>query len=163
MLPRPPSASAGFTFVELIAVMIIGGILAAVATTTFMRSGFDAAALAERTQVSLSYAQKVAIAARRAVRVNVTGNVLTLAVCANAMATGTVCPTTWTDLPIPSGEANLAASSSVSLTSLGTFYFDPVGRPVDATGTAVVAQTVTATGHSTHIVTVEAETGYVRR
>lgn len=156
----------GFTLMELIAVIVIAGILAVFASSGFSRRGIEAATYRERIQATVAYAQRMALANRRAVRVAVAGNALTLSVCSAGVGT-TVCDVAWNDLPAPTGEASLAAPAAVALSlnglSTATFYFDSSGRPVDVNGAAVAAQSLTATGDQGYAVTVEAETGYVRR
>ena len=72
----------GFTLVELIAVLVVGGLLAAVAMPRFFRQdGFDARSFADQNVSMLRYAQKLAIAQNRPVFVQLNGT--RMALCFN--------------------------------------------------------------------------------
>jgi MSHA pilin protein MshC len=71
----------GFTIIELVIVMVVVGILAVFASSKFAdRADFQARGFQDETRSLLRYAQKSAIAQRRAVCValNATGVVLTI-------------------------------------------------------------------------------------
>ncbi|MDP2787775.1 MAG: type II secretion system protein [Pseudomonadota bacterium] len=147
-----PSLAKGFTLVELIGVIAIAGILAAVAaprffnTATFASRGyFDAAA------GFLRYAQKLAIARHGNVAVLVNTSGLTL-----CSVTTSPCPVA-SQILGPDGNTPFQAlvPNGVSLAgSVASFSFDAQGRP----NTAAI---LTITGDQTRTLTVEAETGYV--
>src|SRR3954471_15305915 len=114
----------GFTMTELVAVMLIMAILAVTATSVFDRRTFDTAAFADQTFAQLSYAQKVAVAARRTVTVSVSGNTISLAMCTDAACTSSV------PVPSPQGEASFSrtAPSGVTVASTsGSFGFTALG------------------------------------
>jgi MSHA pilin protein MshC len=147
--PISPYRSSGFTFVELIVVMVLAGILAAVATARyFNRTGFDAASYAEQLRGMVRYGQKLAIAQNR--NVWVVGSVDGIALCyANALpcpAASQVLPPTGTN----SGNKNTKTFCAVggayaaawycegrpdgvtmipSGYSLSPFYFNGLGKP----------------------------------
>ena len=143
----------GFTMVELIMVLIIAGILAAVVAPRFFDSNvFQSRGFADQVQSTLRYAQKEAIAQHRFVCVAYTSNSITLTI--NTTAT---CP--GGSLASPSGGATysiVANPTGITFTALpANFYFDALGRPSFATN-----QTITVNNAPNSIV-VEAETGYV--
>jgi MSHA pilin protein MshC len=150
----------GFTQVELIVVIAVTGLLAAVAiprfvgTDTFASRGFSD----EATGI-VRYAQKIAVAWRREVFVCVTANSV-----AAAAAAGCATPLTH-----PSTGAPLRSNAPGGVTlSPVDFRFDSVGRPLDSSGSPATSQiaipfTSTIAGDPARQILVEAETGYVRR
>jgi MSHA pilin protein MshC len=184
--PRPHRA-AGFTMVELIIVMVLIGILGAIGAARFFdRSGFDAAAYTEQTRGMLRYAQKLAIAQRRAVYVQAGAQGIALCYAAatpcsaaslvrapsgknsESKVTSAWCTVdgafapTWYCEGRPSG-LTLAFSTGTA----ANFYFDGLGRPYFATDTGQdssfqsgVTLTIGGDGN-TRSVAVSPETGYV--
>lgn len=167
----------GFTLVELIAVIVIVGILGTFASARFLgSSSFDSVAFADQSAALLRYGQKVAIAQSRNVyaRVQTTGVALCYEEACSAGArvrapggansstekTKSACnDVAW---------ACEAPPSNVKITPLALFYFDPLGKPFlasDTPFTAVsnfVTQSTTVTaGTSVRKITIEMETGYV--
>lgn len=167
----------GFTFVELIAVIVVVGILAAIAGSRLMdRAPFASVAFHDQTMALLRFAQKTAIAQNRNVFVRV--NAAGVALCytstcnpgervtapgganSNSAATRAGCADArWACESPPSG---------VTITPATQFYFDAIGKPfavADVAPTTVstfapLAITVRA-GASARTTTVEMETGYV--
>lgn len=170
---RPPRPG-GFTLVELIAILVVVGILAGFAAPRFFqRQGFDALAYTDQMKALLRYGQKIAIAQGRNVFVRLNGS--SAALCYDAACTSHVTPaggsnsgtsatlascgtTAWACEGVPNG---LAASSA-------TFFFDPAGQPFAATdppgglNSTFAPLTLAITGDgSTHNVIVTPVTGYV--
>ena len=152
--PRIPCAQreSGFTVPELVATMVIIGVLAAVAIPRFItQTEFDTFGFAEQTRAALRYAQKSAIAKRRLVCVDVAANQLSLHVASAFRAAN--CDQA---LLNPANGSAYAQSAPRGVTvSAANFTFDELGRPAAA---AVIS---IAGGTLTHVVTVESETGYV--
>jgi MSHA pilin protein MshC len=169
MTPTPfrQRSQSGFTLIELITVMIVLGVMAAVALPRFNQSSFDAAGYRDKVRATLEFARKSAVAQRRFVCVALAGDGLTLTIDSVTPETAGagVCPLPRL-LPLPAtdpacgGPVNaICAPPSVTLTAPGpaTLTFDALGRPSAATLYTVTdirtAQTLS--------VTVTTETGYV--
>lgn len=171
----------GVTIVELIAVMIIIGVLGAVATSRYFdRAGFDAGAFTAQARSMLRYAQKTAVAQNRNVYVRLDGTSVALcftAACdapsrimapsganSGSAATRQSCDNsdTWLCEAAPAG-------ISYTLTGSGPlFRFDALGKPfkngdVDTSAVSSFERTVLsiAGDGGTRTITVEPETGYV--
>lgn len=153
-LPR----QSGFTLAELVAVILIVGILSVGAASLFDRKSFDTAGFADQAQNAFAYAQKVAVAQRATVRVALTATTVTLVVCTAPQPTP--CSTT---VPVPAvaGSGNFVSTAPGGVTlstapATASFTFDALGRPSFAGNLAV-----TITGSGSRTFTVEQETGYV--
>lgn len=158
VIPGPfSSRQAGFTLTELIVVIVLAGILAAVALPRWLGdTGFSERGLRDETMAGLRYAQKSAVAARRLVCVSFTANSMSAAIAANFVDANC---STGGPLPGPSGGA-LAVSASggatyATLPAGGAMTFDAQGRP--SAGAMIAIQGLSAALN----ITVEAETGYV--
>jgi MSHA pilin protein MshC len=148
----------GFTIVELVAVMVITGIIAAVAAPRFIGvDAFDARGSYGTLVSALRYAQKTAIAQRRNIFVNV--NTTTRVVC---LGYTNNCSSAVID---PSTQAAYSKTLSNNVTigaSTSPIGFDGLGRPIPNTTATFTIQNTVVPGESMRTITVEAETGYVR-
>lgn len=148
----------GFTIVELVAVIVIMGIIAAIAAPRFIGvDAFDARGSHGTLVSALRYAQKTAIAQRRNVFVNL--NTATLVVClgyTNDCSSAVIDPST-------QATYSKTLSSNVTITASTTpIGFDGLGRPVPNATATFTIQNAVVPAESTRTITVEAETGYVR-
>ena len=176
--PYSMAQQPGFTLVELIAVIIIVGILGAVASSRFFGgASFDSVAYANQTSALLRYAQKLAVAQNRNVHVRLNGNGIALCYdpscppAGQVLAPGGTNSASATTLGACAGSRTWACEAppaQVRITPTVSFYFDALGKPfaaADISPTPVstfntLPVTITA-GSLVRTITVEMETGYV--
>ncbi|MCX7165041.1 MAG: type II secretion system protein [Rhodocyclales bacterium] len=161
----PQRCQSGFTLIELITVMLIIGIMAvAVLPRLDLIKGFDEIGYRDKVKATLEYARKAAVAQRRYSCVSLAGNNLTVTIDLNVPESYVVgtCPASALSLPAvdrscsPAAANKICAPSGVSIpVAPATLVFSPLGRP------AAASNTYTVRGESDHVITVEAETGYV--
>lgn len=124
-------AGAGFTTVELVLVIVIIGILGAVAGPRFFNNSvFDERAYYDELASSVRYAQKVAVASGCRVRVSLTANTYELR---QQAALGGHCDPADVTFPVPvllpSGQTvSGAAPSGITAAPPVVIVYDAVGR-----------------------------------
>jgi MSHA pilin protein MshC len=153
-MPRAAEAR-GFTLPELVMVIAIMAILGALVGPRFMGSqAFETRGFYDEAQAVVRYAQKVAIAQRRAIVVCVAANEIRAISNANCGAPTTLAhPLTGAPLVASTRGGASLASSAPSLS------FDGLGRPTPAPVTITFNSPVS--GDPARQITVAAETGYV--
>ena len=153
MLSHTHPSAHGFTLVELILVLLLIGVLGAVAAPRMFRvADFAAVGARQQTLAVLRYAQKTAIAQRRTVCVAVNANGLALTMDAAVPPAG-VCGAA---LALPfAAPAPVGMNATVGVAAINAFGFLPLGS-TDQPGAITIAIAGAAP------VTVGAETGYVR-
>lgn len=154
--------ASGFTIVELIMIMIIVGILAAVAAPRFFNTNvFQSRGFADQVLATLRYAQKTAIAQHRNVCVTYTlaaPSTVTLMIDSDTPPDGACNPAPAGNLQSPTGNASyvITAPAGIAFAALPTaFSFDALGRP---NPNALPPLNIVG---ATNPITIEAETGYV--
>ena len=146
-------SSAGFSLIELVVVLLIAGILAALAIPRFTDTESKATFYTEEVAAVMRFAQRQAVAQHRTVFVCVLANDIRIGY--DAACTGTT--------PRPLGQSEilkipqrLDAPSNVTLAASNTpFSFNALGQPNPIGGVTV---TLTGAGKT---VNVTGETGYV--
>lgn len=152
---------AGFTLIELVTVLVLAGILAAVAAPRFFStSPFAVAGFANEVRAGLRHAQSVAMASGCDIRVALSSSGIVL----QRWTGGSNCNDhagTLATLTRPGGGSYQAtAPDGVGVTE-ASLYFDSLGRPRDdATNTLLSSDLALSIGTDT--VTVTAQTGLVR-
>ena len=154
------SKQGGFTLVELITVMIVLGILSAVALPRIMDNrAFIGAAFHADVVSALRYAQKSAVSHRRLVCATLTATTVTLSMAALNPAS-----TCGTALPSPDGTPYQSKDGSAQASGYpagGLLYFQPAGTITsDGAGATIYSGNIAITGRSTPI-KIEGATGYV--
>ncbi|MFA9462298.1 pilus assembly FimT family protein [Thiohalorhabdus sp. Cl-TMA] len=126
----------GYTVIELVTVIVILGVLAAVGLPRFFDSGdYAARAGVDQTLGALRFAQQQAMSRLRRIRVETAGQSVRLEYCDTALTRGTTCGGaggSWRPVRLPQRAAN-RWTIGVPITS-ATFHFNSLGRLVDSAG-----------------------------
>ncbi len=148
----------GFTIVELIAVLVITGIIASIAAPRFIGvDAFDVRGSYGTLASALRYAQKTAVAQRKIVYANI--NTVSRTVCLGYTSS---CSSAVID-PATQAAYSKTLSNNVTITASTTpIGFDGLGRPLPNATATFTIQNAVVPGESPRTITVEAETGYVR-
>ncbi len=145
----------GFTMVELILVMVLAGILAAVAIPRFMgRTSFDTRGFTDQLAATVRFAQKLAISQRTPIFVQFTATDASLCYVATIP-----CPAA-SQAPGPGGEKPYTVTAPNGLTiasAVPALQFDASG----GTSTLAAQLDIRVNGAGAYHVLVERETGYV--
>lgn len=166
----------GFTIVELVVVIMIVGILSAVAVARFTSGGvIGASAYAQQVRTLYRFGQKLAVAQNRAVFVSTSSSRIALcydAPCAQPVTaaggnsgstkTKAACngSSSWLCEGVPDGITLAAPISSMFFNAQGRPFAAADAQSSDTSTFATATINVSATG-STEPVVVERETGYV--
>lgn len=145
----------GFTLAELVMIIVILGILAALAGPRMLDTrGFTSRGFYDESMAVVRYAQKTAIAWRRTVLVCVEANGVA------AISNGDCGAPSYIPHPANGNPLRSIAPDGVTLSPVGSFSFDGLGRPSGAT---TIALTSTIPDDPARQIVVAAETGYVSR
>lgn len=152
--------SDGFTLVELVIVLILAGVLAAVGTSRFfVLQDFQERGFYDDTLAAVRYAQKLAVASGCDVEVKVGAGGFALTERSGCSTGG------FTVAVRKPGSGGAYTGSPPRGVSVGTldFYYDALGRPYSVSnGTPLTANATLTIGTRTpRTLTVERETGFV--
>src|SRR5437773_10254823 len=149
-----PARRRGFTLPELVMTIVIIGILIAVTAPRFVSwKGFASRGSYDEAQAVVRFAQKTAVAWRRPIYVCVSATVI-------SATSNSDCTTAPVKHPITGLDLKSTATDGVTLSPVGSFSFDALGRP---SAPATITLTSTITDDPARQIVVASETGYVSR
>lgn len=162
-------SGSGFTLVELVATIMVLGIMAIVALPRFASvADYDEATYRDTVLSILSLSRQRALASRRFVCVNVSAGTganagIALALDARAPESIPSGPLSCTvSLPVtgyPECNTGIACPKSATV-GAASFAFDPQGRPVDITTRSVLSSAVSIAISNQQAVTIQPRSGY---
>lgn len=157
---RHGRAARGFSLLELVTVMVVVGILAAVAVPRFVGTdSFASRGFADEAIGVVRYAQKMAIAWRASVFVCVSGSEIRAISNNNCGSPATLThPTTGVPLVATAPSGVTVTAGSCPAVTTASFSFDGQGRPSTA---PTISLCSTVPGDPARKIVIEAETGYV--
>ncbi|MDB5814745.1 MAG: methylation [Rhodocyclales bacterium] len=160
-----PMRSAGFTMIELITVMVLMGVLAAVAVPRLMDNDPQYRSTAEQLRSNLRYAQRMAATRNRDVCITVTASMVLFRI-APSSGTGVACgATVLTPLDDSAGTLDMVfpAGSPMSFSPAGNFRFTPAGSLANNAGAALPTSTISLLRGASTFATfsIERDNGYV--
>jgi len=148
---NPLGSESGFSLVELIAVLLLVGILGAVALPRFVgQAAFTGKAGTDRVVSAVRFAQQQALSRNRHARIQFDGQEYGVDVREGG---------TWEDVPVPgTGESVWTLPGDVRFANSGERVLDGLGRP--DSGDCGPANTIDLTSGSS--IQIECETGFSR-
>ena len=149
----------GFTLPELVAVMVVIGILAATALPKLQSAlSFRDTGWHDQVVAALRYAHQSAISHRRLVCADVAGASVTLTIAsANPAST---CSTVLPGVDGSAASATAAGGASATASPTGPFYFQPSGRVTsDGAGATAPVRSIAIAGQDS--ISIVGETGRV--
>jgi MSHA pilin protein MshC len=159
----------GYTMTEMVIVLVLLAMLAMTGISLFFNpSHYNTRVFYDELLNSVKYARKLAVAQGARIQIDLTATTFTL----RQRTEGLNCTTGTTFQPVvvPSSRATTyvkTAPSGVTLSPLLSFYFDPLGRAFQVSGTSacplITSITVNVQGGGvTNTMTLTGETGFVQ-